>query len=49
MPDVVLTFSEKAYLMPQDIVWKEYVNTWLAQRKGDGTLTAIKAKHLNQL
>ena len=49
MPDVVLTFSEKAYLMPQDIVWKEYVNTWLAQRKGDGTLAAIKAIHLNQL
>ncbi len=41
-----LTFSEKAYLLPQDIVWKEYVDAWLGLRLGDGVVEQGFARHL---
>ncbi|MEH6583579.1 MAG: gamma subclass chorismate mutase AroQ [Halioglobus sp.] len=41
-----LNFSEKGYLLPQDVVWKEYVDAWLGLRSGDGTLKRIFNTHL---
>ncbi len=40
-----LTTLEKAFLMPQDIVWKEYVDDWLGQRLDDGLVDAVFDKH----
>ena len=40
-----LTTLEKAFLMPQDIVWKTYVDTWLGQRLDDGLVGAVFDKH----
>jgi cyclohexadienyl dehydratase len=46
MPDKTLTYQEKAYLLPQDIIWKEFVDAWLSQRIGDGTVAKIFAQEL---
>ena len=32
-------------LLPQDEVWKRYVDTWLNQRIGDGTFTNTFSTH----
>lgn len=47
MPEETFTYQEKAYLMPRDITLKEYVNTWLSLRLGDGTVEETFKKHLN--
>ena len=47
MPGHTLTFQQKAYLLPRDNIWKTYVDTWLAQRLGDGTISETFEKHLN--
>lgn len=47
MPGRTLTFSQKAYLMPRDEAWARYVDAWLAEVTGDGTLAAIFERHLN--
>jgi cyclohexadienyl dehydratase len=39
------SFQEKAYLLPQDTVWQNYVNTWLGLRQGDGTLRNVFIQH----
>ena len=31
MPKTAYETSQDAYLMPRDLVWKEYVDTWLRQ------------------
>lgn len=41
MPGQTLTFQEKAYLLPRDLVWKEYVDTWLSMRMSDGTVDRV--------
>lgn len=41
-----LTYSEKGFLLPQDVVWKAYVDTWLNMRSGDGTLEKLFNTHL---
>ena len=46
MGEQTLTYSEKGFLLPQDIVWKVYVDTWLNTRSGDGTLEKLFNKHL---
>ena len=46
MGDATLTFSEKAYLLPQDIVWKEFVDTWLAMRQHEGLVKQVFDRHL---
>jgi cyclohexadienyl dehydratase len=47
VPEVgTLTFSEKAYLLPQDIVWKHYVDSWLNLRIGEGLVAQVFAQHL---
>lgn len=47
MPERTLTFQEKAYLMPQDIELKGYVDRWLAARFGDGTVENLFDQHVN--
>lgn len=47
MPGKTLTYQEKAYLLPRDIVWKEFVDTWLSLRLNDGTIAKILAEQLN--
>ncbi|HEX7037512.1 MAG TPA: gamma subclass chorismate mutase AroQ [Pseudomonadales bacterium] len=39
------TYQEKAYLMPQDTPWKEFVNTWLELAIADGTVAAVFRDH----
>jgi len=46
MPDQTLSFQEKAFLLPRDIIWQQYVNNWLGQRRGEGRLEKIFAAHL---
>jgi cyclohexadienyl dehydratase len=41
-----LTYQEKAYLLPRDPVWREYVDTWLSLRIADGTVGAAFAAEL---
>lgn len=40
-----LSFQEKGYLLPQDVIWQQYVNAWLTQRRGDDTLQATFIRH----
>ncbi|MEH6590914.1 MAG: gamma subclass chorismate mutase AroQ [Halioglobus sp.] len=46
MPGETLTFSRKAYLLPQDSVFKAYIDSWLSQRIGEGLLLELFNKHL---
>ena len=32
-PNTSYQISEDAYLMPRDLIWKAYVDTWLSQLK----------------
>ena len=34
-----LTYQDKAYLMPRDLIWQNYVNTWLEQEIASGRYT----------
>lgn len=45
MPDRTLTYQEKAYLLPQDPVWREFVDTWLHLALADGTVQAAFERH----
>jgi cyclohexadienyl dehydratase len=40
-----LSFQEKGYLLPQDFVWQNTINTWLGLRQGDGTLRDAFIQH----
>jgi len=40
-----LNYQEKAFLLPQDPVWSEFVATWLSLRLADGTVAAIFRRH----
>ena len=46
MPGQTLTHASKGYLLPRDTVWKNYIDTWLAQRHGDGTLTLLFKQYI---
>ncbi|MFT5710162.1 MAG: cyclohexadienyl dehydratase [Halioglobus sp.] len=46
MGEQTLTYSEKGFLLPQDVVWKAYVDTWLNIRSGDGTVEKLFNTHL---
>lgn len=48
MPGKTLSFQEKAFLLPRDTIWQQYVNGWLRQRQGEGQLKKIFAKHLKK-
>jgi cyclohexadienyl dehydratase len=40
-----LNHQQKAYLLPQDAVFKKYVDTWLEQRLRDTTVAAAFERH----
>jgi cyclohexadienyl dehydratase len=40
-----LSYQDKAYLLPQDEVWRSYVDTWLQLALADGTVAAALAGH----
>ncbi len=44
-----LTYQEKGYLLPRDPIWQSYVNLWLAQIQGDGTLARAFAEHIGSI
>ena len=46
MPKTLLTYTEKGYLLPQDIALKEYLDGWLAQVKRDGKLERAFTRYL---
>lgn len=45
MPGQTLTFQQKGYLLPQDSIWKNYIDAWLNQRQGDGTVARLFKHH----
>lgn len=47
MPKNQLTYSEKGYLLPRDIIWKNYVDTWLNQRMNDHFIESVFNLHLD--
>ena len=47
MPEKLLTYSEKGYLLPQDIALKEYLDGWLQQVKRNGKLEGAFAHYLD--
>lgn len=38
---------EKAYLLPRDLIWKAYVDTWLEMRLLDGTVDSVFTQYLH--
>ncbi|MBV1915787.1 MAG: gamma subclass chorismate mutase AroQ [Pseudomonadales bacterium] len=46
MPGKLFTYSEKGYLLPQDISLKQYLDGWLQQVKRNGKLEAAFARYL---
>lgn len=47
MPGEFFTQVDKAYLIPQDIALKEYLDAWLQEVKQSGELQAVFARHLD--
>ncbi len=45
-PDQPFDFSEKAYLLPRDLLWKDFVDQWLHQSIASGTLARLIDKWL---
>ncbi len=45
-PDQPFDFSEKAYLLPRDLLWKAFVDQWLHQTIASGTLAELLDKWL---
>ncbi|WP_281557706.1 gamma subclass chorismate mutase AroQ [Thalassomonas sp. RHCl1] len=41
-----LSYSAKAFLLVRDLIWLEYVDTWLEQVNNDGTLQRAFAQYL---
>ena len=46
-PDQPFDFSELAYLLPRDLVWKQYVDQWLHLTTETGEAARATAKYLN--
>ncbi len=44
--ETTLNRQEKAYLMPKDEALNRFVDEWLGQRLGDGTVSAVIGKYL---
>jgi cyclohexadienyl dehydratase len=47
MGEQTLTFSEKAYLLPRDKIWKETVDSWLNEILHEGTVKNLVGTHLS--
>lgn len=43
----LFTQVEKAFLMPQSSMLKDYVDAWLAQQKRSGKLQTVFTRHLD--
>ncbi|MFT5335687.1 MAG: cyclohexadienyl dehydratase [Halioglobus sp.] len=48
MPGQTLSVSQKGFLLPQDMIWKQYVDTWLKQRVLEGRVREIFAEHMQR-
>ena len=48
MPGKTLSFQEKGFLLPTDLIWQQFVNAWLTQRQGEGYLAEVFNRHLNK-
>jgi len=48
MPGKLFTHAEKGYLMPQDLVLKEYVDAWLREVKQAEVIDTVFTKYLGQ-
>lgn len=48
-PDKPFNFSEKGYLIPRDLILKEFVDQWLNLRKKDGTVERIFNQELSEI
>ena len=48
MPGKTLSFQEKGFLLPRDLIWQQFVNAWLTQRQGEGYLAEVFNRHLNK-
>ena len=46
MPDTNLSYSAKAFLMNRDLIWKEYVDTWLEITIKDGNMARVFARYI---
>lgn len=45
-PDAPFDFSEKAYLLPRDVLWKAFVDQWLHQTVASGAFARLLDKWL---
>ncbi|MBJ7313786.1 gamma subclass chorismate mutase AroQ [Rugamonas sp. CCM 8940] len=45
-PDTPFDFSEKAFLLPRDVIWKAWVDQWLHQSLENGSLRRVQDKWL---
>lgn len=41
MPGQTLTHQEKGFLLPQDLIWKLYIDSWLNQRTQEGEVSQL--------
>ena len=48
MPGKTLSFQQKGFLLPRDLVWQQFVNAWLRQRQGEGYVAEVFNRHLNK-
>jgi len=46
MPSKTLDHSEKGFLMHQDMIWKNYVDTWLYQLRRDAHLSQVFSRYV---
>lgn len=46
-PDQPFDFSEKAFLLPRDLMWKAFVDQWLHQTVASGTFAKLLEKWLD--
>jgi cyclohexadienyl dehydratase len=46
MKNRTLSHLEKAFLLPQDLLWKRYIDAWLFQQKQNGAVSKAFNRHL---
>jgi len=46
MKNRTLSHLEKAFLLPQDLLWKRYIDAWLFQQKQNGALSKAFDRHV---
>ena len=46
-PEAPFDFSEKAYLLPRDYLWKTFVDQWLHQTIASGAFAPLLKKWLS--